>query len=168
MKRHSIIGKLCLIASVASLVLVYGPSIYWPVLIALPAMLLLWMVAKKTLAAWRPSAVLCVYLVLAVMGVILRHPLLPLILGSIAALIWWDLTDFEEGLHAGILAKAESSLQKYRLQSFVLTIGATLLLEIAGLSLRLPLPFGVVVLLMLLATGCLVSLAGSLRNRPLD
>lgn len=168
MKLHFSIGNLCLIVSVALLVLVYGPSSYWPALIAIPAMLLLWILTKKAFASRRPSAVLCVYLLLAAAGIMLRRPQFPLILGSIATLIWWDLKDFEERHGARILAKANSSLQKHRLQSIALTTGISLLLEAMGSLLRLRLPFGAIALLILLVTGCLVYAVSLLRNPPLS
>ncbi len=168
MKLHAMIANLCLMAALAFLALVYGPSSYWPALIAIPAMLPLWIVTRKALASWRPSAVLCVYLLLAAAGIMLRRPQFPLILGSIATLIWWDLKDFEERHRAGILAKTDSSLQKHRLQSIALTTGISLLLEAMGVLLRLRLPFGVVALLVVLVTGCLVYTVSILRNPPLS
>ncbi len=168
MKLHAMIANLCLMASLACLALVYGPSSYWPALIAVPAMFPLWILTKRALASWRPSAVLCVYLLLAAAGIMLRRPQLPLILGSTATLIWWDLKDFEEGHRAGILAKADRSLQKYRLQSLGFTAGASLLLVGIGFWLRIQLPFGVIALLILLIAGCLVYAAGILRNPPLS
>ncbi len=168
MKLHSIIGYLCLGTSIASLVVAFGLSIYWPALIALPAMLLFWLLTQSKSPFWRASVLLCVYLGLAVTAVLLKRPLLPLVLGCLAALVWWDLQDFESTQSNRTPAEASGSLQKYRLQSLALTAAAGLLLTGAGLWLRIQLPFGAIVLLILLITACLVYVVGILRNAPVS
>ncbi len=167
MKLHSIIGNGCLVASIASLAVAYGFSTYWPVLLTLPVMLLFWILAERRLAPWRSSTLLCIYLGLAVAAVLLKLPPLPVEFGCVAALIWWDLEDFRLAQARQIPAKATGLLQKYRLQSLALTGGVSLLLAGIGFWLRIQLPFGVIALLILLITACLVYAAGILKNLPL-
>ncbi len=167
MKLHSIIGYVCFIASIALLALAYGPTGDWPALIAIPAALVLWILLKKWSVWWGASILLCVYLVLAGRGIMLQRPLVPLILGSMATLIWWDLADFGRGPDSVLLTQAGNSLQKYRLQSLALTTGSSLLLAAIGIWLRFQLPLGVIALLILLIMGCFVYAAGVLRRPPL-
>lgn len=160
MKLFSIISNLCLGTSIAALVVDYGLSMYWPVLLALPAMLLFWLWTKRGSVFWRASALLCVYLGLAVTAVLLNRPLVPLTIGCVAALAWWDLEHFESTQPNRIGTELSGSPQKYRLQSLALTAVIGLFLAGTRLWLRIQLPFGMIALLTILATGCLVSAGG--------
>ena len=168
MKLYWTIDSLALVAAIASLALVYGLSTYWPVLLALPAMLLFWVLGKGKSASWRGSALLCLYLALAVTALLLKRPLVPMVLGCIAALIWWDLQDLRVAQSGPVRARASSSLQKHRFRSLALTAGASVFLPGIGLWLRVQLPFGIIALLILLITGCLVYAVGIFRHPPLS
>jgi hypothetical protein len=163
MKLHSLIGNLCLIASIALLVVAHGPAADWPALIAIPAVLFLWILFRNRLAFWGASVLLCGYVALAIRDILLQEPVFPLVLGTLTALIWWDLAELEHRQQA----EAANPLTTYRLQSLAITAGASTLLIAAGIWLHLRLPLGVIVLLVLVITGGLAYVVRILRNPPL-
>lgn len=169
MKPHSILGILCLIASIALLALAYGPGSHWPALLPLPLALALWILARKRTSPWGAPVLLCVYLVLAVAAVLWGRPLIPLIFGTITALVAWDLADFEDARPGGNAPMdSDDSLERYRLQSLAITAAATLPFAAMALWLRVELPLGAIALLILLITGGLVSAVGALKNPRLS
>ncbi len=167
MKLHSLIGNLCLSASSALLVVAHRSNADWPAFIAIPAIFLLWILLRKWLAFWGASIQLCIYLALAIRGIILQQPVFPLALGSITALIGWDLADFERVQQASLLAEAESPLSTYRLQSLAITASASTILVAAGIWLHIQLPLGAIVLLVLVITVGLAYFVRILRNPAL-
>jgi hypothetical protein len=167
MRLHSLIGNLCLIASIALLVVAHGPASDWPALIAISAVSLLLILLRNRITFLGASVLLCSYLALAIRDILLQDSVFPLVLGTVTALIWWDLAEHEHRPRAGLLAGAENALTTYRLQSLAITAGASTLLLAAGIWLHVRLPLGVIVVLVLVITGGLSYVVRILRNPPL-
>jgi hypothetical protein len=156
MRLHSTICAICLLLSAVCLVGAYMLGGYWLILLAIPAMLLLWIAARGQAAFWLATSLLAIYVLLAVIGIIIGVQILPIVVGCILALAAWDLADFNEIMVRDVLPRARATLEKNRLQSLAITVGISLVLIGAGYWLRLRLPFGVIVILGLLVTGCIM------------
>ncbi len=137
---------------------------YWPAALSLAAMLLLWIIVRKGSAFWVASSLLSVYLIFAGIGVVMKGPLIPIVAGCIAAVVWWDLMDFGESLHDAKPQGMGASLEKLHLEALAIMVGTCLLVEAAGLWLRVQLPFGAIAILVLLACGCILYAVHRLRN----
>jgi hypothetical protein len=157
MRLHSIICAICLLLSAVCLVGAYLLGGYWLILLTIPAMLLLWIAARGQAAFWLATSLLAIYVLLAAIGIIIGVQALPIVVGCIFALAAWDLADFGEIMAHDVLPRARATLEKNHLQSLAITAGISLLLIGAGYWLRLRLPFGVIVILGLLVTGCIMS-----------
>jgi hypothetical protein len=164
MKLHSAIANACLLISIVCLALGYTLAGYWPILFAIAAMLLLWSARKKEATFWAASSLLAVYVLLAMMGIILKAQLPLMVTGCVSALVWWDLSDFRESLAGEDSARTAATLEKQRLQLLALTSAISLGLAAMGPWLRMQLPFGVIVLLVMVATGCILYSVHRLRH----
>ncbi len=158
------IQNLCVAASAICLALAYFPIVHiWAIALGMLAALLFWVAIGKGSTYWTATSLLAVYFVAAVMAVLLKGSVLPVILGSLSALLWWDLMDFAHTMNDAEGLKAMALLQAYRLRSLAIVVGVSLLLEGAGLWLRFQLPFGVILLLVLLTVGCILYATRLLR-----
>lgn len=142
---------ICLAISAVCLFLGYYPASSWQVLAALVVMAVLWFFARKSTSLWPTSAILTIYLLVAAGGLLAGYSTYLLIIGSVAALSCWDLALFNQSLAGDQQQAHVGVLEKNHLQSLGLAALIGLILVIAGLQIRLTLPFGVIVLLVLLA-----------------
>ena len=164
MALHSLVQLVCIAGSTGCLLLGYALAGNWPVALVLAAVALFWILMSKKSAFWASSGALVAYLGLCVVGILLNCPLPPLVLGSLSTLTWWDLTDSGQGFCSEPPGKFRRLLEKHRLQSLALMIGISLMLEAAGLWLSLQLPFGVILLLVILAMIGILYTVHQLRN----
>lgn len=156
MRLHATICALCLLLSLVCLAGAYMLGGYWLIWPAIIAMLAFGMTARGQSAFWPATSLLAVYVLLAVLGIIIRASMLLIVVGCIFALAAWDLADFDGSMLAEAPPKARASLQKNRLQSLVIMAGISLLLMGATYWLRLQLPFGIIVALVVLVTGSIL------------
>jgi hypothetical protein len=84
-------------------------------------------------------------------GLLAGHSPYLLIIGSVTALCAWDLALFEKSLAGDQHQVLVNVLESNHLQSLGLVVLIGLILTSAGLLLRLTVPFGVIVLIVLLA-----------------
>ena len=168
MKAHSAIASACLLVSIVCLALGYTLAGYWPILFAIAAMLLLWSARKKEATFWAASSLLAVYVLLAMMGVLLKAQLPVMVMGCVSALAWWDLSDFSQSLDGEALPGTTGTLEKRRLQLLALSSAISLGLATIGIWFRMRLPFGVIVLLVMLAAGCILYSVHRLRHPAIE
>ena len=134
---------LCLVASTACLAAAYGMIGGWwgTGLVILPCVLPL--IHRRTPARWLPPAYLgsmvCAAAVAAVMGAT-PHLTLP---GSVLALAAWDLMNQDRAMAAG-------GYEKKHARSLARALSLGLLAAEGGLTVSLPLPFPVMLLLAIL------------------
>ena len=156
MRPHSAICAICLLLSISCLVSAYMLTGYWLIWLSIPAMMVLWMATRRWSAFWPTSSLLAVYILLAVAGVALKVPPLLMVVGCIFALVAWDLSDLRESMVGDSDPGPRASLARRRLQALALMSGISLFLAAASPWLGLRLPFGAIVLLVLLVAGCLM------------
>jgi hypothetical protein len=92
MKLYSGIGVVCGLATAGLLVLAFGLRGEWQVLYAIPVGAMLWLLAGRRLFQ-AASALLLIYVALAVVGLMRGASALMLSAGCILALVAWDLSD---------------------------------------------------------------------------
>jgi hypothetical protein len=166
MRLAFIARKVCLLASGICLAAAYMLVGYWGILLAILAMTVFWTVARKWSRFWLASSLLSVYMLLAMIGVVLKAPVLLVITGCVFALACWDLTDFAESLVGDAPLSARALMEKRRLQVLAITVGISLFLATLSIWFHLHLPFGVIVVLVLLVTGFMLYGVYHLRNSP--
>jgi len=154
-KIHLIIKNICLVISIVCLGYAYILAGYWLIMPALAAMVFFWIIMKKWSVIWSASGLLSIYVLLAAIGVVIDLPLILMAVGCISALASWDFVHFDQSMIGNPPIGTVERLAKKHLQSLTAMFGLSLFLTIAGSSFSLRFPFGVVVFLVLLATGCL-------------
>ncbi len=151
----SAIQIISLVISIACLTLAFMVAGYWWILFTIPAMLVLWIATNKLSGSRSGSALMAVYLILAMIGALLKLQVPILLIGSIFALVAWDLNDLREDLAGQAHTDATMTLERRRLQVLAATAAISLVLTLAATSIRLRIPFGIIVLLVLLVAACL-------------
>ena len=155
MKMHSIIAEACFVISILCLGAAYIPDQYWLMAPVLLAMVLFRRIVKKWPSFWISSSLLSGYILLAATGVAKNMSLPPILLGSVAALAGWELADSERNMADTASPEARMRLERQHLRSLAATSGAGLSLALVSSYLNLHYPFGVTVLLVLLAMGAI-------------
>ena len=155
MKNYSIIKYFCLLISMTCLGAGYILNGYWLIFIVFYVMGLFWLIMKKRSIFFYASSLLLAYVFLASIGMVINLSPPLMIVGCTMALASWELTLFGQSLISNQLSETTTSLGKYHLQSLSILAGASLLLSLVGLYINLQLSFGFVVILVLLAIGCL-------------
>ena len=155
MMLSSTINKICVVLSIACIGLAYILAGYWLILPVLLVMLLAWLLQKKQSAFWPACTLLMLYVLLAIVGIVLRLPVLLLAAGCSAALACWDLTLFQQSVARDQTAEMNMRLERLHLRSLGMAASLGLLFTFLGLSFNLQLPFIVIMSLALIAVGCL-------------
>lgn len=151
----SVIQIFCVVISIACLCLAFIAAGYWWILLAIPAMLLFWIALKTWSATRTGSGLFAIYLILAMLGMLLKAQMPTLLIGSISALVAWDLNDLREDIAHQARTDAMVALERRRLQMLAVTAAISLILTLVVSSIRLHIPFGIIVLLALLVAACL-------------
>ena len=164
MKLHSVLRLAGLLAAAACLTLAYGMVGDWLILLSIPVMIIFWFLARGRSGFRAASGLLAMYVGLGVIG-IARHASGPLMAtGCVFALLSWDLSDPRGRSSVQARPGQATLLEKRHLQSLGVAAGVSLLLAALTSALRLTLPFGVVVLLALVLTACILYAVQYLRR----
>ncbi len=164
MKTGSILRAVCLLAAAACLTVGYLLIGDWAILLAIPALILFWLVAAKSSPFWGACGLLSIYIALAVLGITRHAPAVLLSAGCVLALMAWDLSDPRGHSADGKAGDYVGLMENRRLRSLAAVSIVSLLLVAVAALIRLELPFGVIVLLSLLLMGCLVYAIHYLRS----
>lgn len=154
MKVYAIILNTCLAISTGCLGASYMVAGYWLIIPVILAMAIFWMTTRRSIS-WSASSLLSVYVVLSIIGVTLNFSIYLLALGCTTALVCWDLAHFEQSLAGDPPHEIDARLERYHLQSLAAVIFTSLLLAFISTLINLQLPFGVTIILVLTAMGCL-------------
>ncbi len=105
-----------------------------------------WLLARQY-----PTACLTVSVCLAGLGLLVGASPFLMILSSTAALACWDLQLLDQSLSGCSISRKAKIFENKHIQSLLLALGAGLLLAFAGTMSMFQIPFGVMVLLVILA-----------------
>jgi hypothetical protein len=129
---------------------------YWLIVPILIVMLLFWIFTKNQPVFWPASSLMVVFIILAAVGMLADLPLMLMITAGTAALISWDLMQFNQSMVGNAARKTNMSLEKHHLNSLALAAFAGLALALISSYISLQFPFGQIVILVLLSVGCLI------------
>lgn len=163
MKMYSLVRAASLVAAGTCLVWGYTVTGNWLIVLAIPFMALFWIATGRRSPFRAASALLSVYVFLAVAGLALRAPALLMVAGCVFALAAWDLSDRRGQAASQAVQRYGAVLERRRLRSLAGMISASMLLAALPTMLRLQLPFGIILLLALLLTGSLLYAVHYLR-----
>lgn len=156
MQSHIILQRICLLVSVTCLGLPFLLVGNWLILPFFLAMAVFWIIMKKKSIFWSASVLLAIIVLLAAGGVMVNLSTPLMIVACTAALAWWDLTNFGQSLVSSQPPEITLSLERTHFQSLSLAVSAGLMLALTSSYLTLQIPFIGVMLLALLAIGCLL------------
>lgn len=128
----------------------YAWSDIWGLALLLLALGLLWMIGQWRVWSWANSLGLLSFTVAAVVGVWLGLPAGWMLLGTVATLAAWDLSDFDQRLQNAQQAQGQQELTRAHLQRLTFVLGLGLLLGSIALSVQLDFGFWWALLLGLL------------------
>ena len=156
MKMHSIIFTIGLILSTGCLGVGYILAGYWLILPVLLAILLFWIFTRNKSVFGSASILFLGYVLLASIGITAGLSSILMIIACTAALVSWDLIEFNQSIAKNTSCNDNSSLVKNHFQLLALAASAGLILAYFSSSLDLLFPFGITVLMALVAMGCLI------------
>ena len=155
MKVDSIILIICLITAIGCLGAGYILAGYWLIVPVLLAILLFWVFAEKWSVFWSASSLLLATVLLAAIGITAGISSILMIVACTAALVSWDLIQFNRGMAGASLRKTNTSLERYHLQSLVLAAFAGLMVALISSLINLHLSFFLIIILVLMTMVCL-------------
>lgn len=155
MKIHVLVRDICLVSSIVCVGTVYLPAGHWSILVALPAMMIFWIIMKTRSAFWSASSLLFVYVFLAAIGVVMNLSVPLLAVGCACALASWDLTHVGGAMLDQENPEARVRLERQHLRSLAMAFSLGLAFALLGMYLSLQLPFLISVILVLIAIGSL-------------
>ncbi len=164
MNLHSVLRVASVLSAMACLVLADVMIGDWLVVLAIPVMLLFWILMSRRSAFWAGSALLGIYVTVAVVGVARQAPAFLMATGCMFALAAWEMSDPRGNVPGQTPAGYGAALEQRRLQSLVVVVCAAIVLAAAPSVLRVRLPFGIVALLALVLMGCVLYALHHLRN----
>lgn len=163
MKLHAIIRNSCLVTAAVSLGTGYILGGYMLIVPVFLAMAIFWITMRRKRAFAAASSLLSISVLIAAIGMTLNLSTHLMILGCTAALVWWDLVHFITDTPP---VETKVPLERYRLQSLAMAAFAGLFLALISSYIELQFPFGIMILLVLMAMGCLVyGIQYVIRNR---
>lgn len=164
MKPHSALVAVSVLLALICLVTAYALVGGWLILLAIPAILIFWVVAGRQGGFWMASALLAIYLGLAAVGIAMHAASLLMAIGCIFAICGWELSDLRGRTTPETLRDGGSLLEERRLQSLAVVGLLSALLAALASALPLHLAFGVVAVLALLSIGCVLYSVHVLRR----
>ena len=165
MTIRSIILTICLIITTVCLGAGYILAGYWLILPVFLAMLLFWIFTKNQQVFIPASSLLVVFVILAAIGITADLSLILMIVACIAALVSWDLMQFNQSLVGYSLHKTSASLEKNHLYSLAIAAFAGLTLALISSYINIQFPFILILFLVLMVMGCLVSSMQYIRGK---
>lgn len=154
----------CGLVAIICLVCPFGLAGQWSIMLAFAAGALLSWLFRSKIGAWFPSVLLVLYLLAACAGLLMNMEPAWMMVGVTAALGGWDLAQFRLRLQTGAWTDLVLQLERRHAQCLIAALSLGLLLALTGLFLRVQLPFGVIVFIILLALGSLYRFARLVRQ----
>ena len=145
----------CGLAAIVCLVCPFGLTGQWSVIVFLGTALLLGWLFRSKIGALFLSVQFVFYLLAVCAGLLMKLEFVWIIVGVTAALGCWDLAQFRPRLQTGTRTDLVLLLERRHVQCLTAPLALGLLLALMGVFLRVQLPFGWLVFIVLLALGSL-------------
>jgi hypothetical protein len=148
------LSLVCILASLACMLAGLAAGGQWTAALPALAPALLMLLAHRTPSGWLPAAALVLSTGLAAAGILSGGQPFLLAMGVIAALAGWDLALLENSL-GGVPPQHAALFAGRHLKSLAFATGLGALAFGVGGALQLSLPFGILILLVVLILICL-------------
>ena len=151
MSVRNILNLVCLILTVLCLTLGYskiGPGMAFTAGLVI---LVVWLLAYRWPSSWFPSIALVVTIGLAVIELLQGAPALLMLAAAVLALVNWDLALLDRRSGGSLLGRNFTLLEKKHFQSLLAALGLAVPAIVIGRLVHFHIPFGLMVLLVLLA-----------------
>ncbi len=122
--------------------------------------------SNRLAAAWSPSACLVILVGLAVVGLFQGAPAFAMLPGTAAALAVWDLMNLDRTMGVSSSSGTAGRFETRHIQMLSLAIGLGVVMAFSGKLVPLPIPFVLLVLVILLDMFGLDRLSHRLAGRP--
>jgi hypothetical protein len=155
----------CLLAAAACLAGGYALAGFPAGVLFAVLALLAWLYAWRPANGWLAGLCLAASTCLAAVGILLQAPPSLMILGAVLTLATWDLLLLDHSMPSHDLPPGSRLLEIRRLQSLAAVLGVGLFAAFASRLVSVSLPFGLMVLAVLLALFALDRLARYLGSR---
>jgi hypothetical protein len=155
----------CLGVSLASLAWGYLMGKYWIALPVLLALGILWLVAQRQHWNWVPALGLALIALAAVVGLLLKLPIILMMVGAVCGLLAWDLSDFNRRLYLAAPGDNVLILEQRHLTWLGITAASGVILSTAAILIKLQFSFGLTLLLAFLAALGVVRLVSWIYRR---
>lgn len=166
MDLHAVLGRICLFISIACLGASYILAGYSWIVFAFLGIGILWFFLKRSSVFWATASPMLACVLLAAIGTVLDLSLPLMVLGCAASLAFWELAAFRQSLPGNRSSPQAVSLERSHLRSLALAVCAGLVLAVTVSQVDLQVPFGLTVLLVLIAVGGLTyGLQSVIRDR---
>jgi len=156
MKAYRISFWLTIAISNLSLVAGFFHAGYWMIVFVLFPISIQLFIFRQRSFFWMGTLFLSLNLLVAVIGVIIHVSFIPLIIASTISLASWDLYLFRQDIDSINPDESKSGLIKDHLYSLGLAISSGFILAVTFSYLEFKLPFGLIVLFVLIAMVCLM------------
>jgi hypothetical protein len=151
MSLRKILGLVCPIIGMTCLVVGYAVVGQWLALGGVLIALLAWLFTWNRPSGWLPFAALALSISLSAAGLFAGAPPVPMLLSAGLALAGWDVALLDHTLTGNPSAQAVSLLENRHYRSLALAVGIGLLAAITGRIFHIRIPFGGMILLVILA-----------------
>ncbi len=151
MPLRKILSLACLILMLLCMAIGYITVGGWIALATALITLLVWLPIYKWPSSWLPAIALVISAGLAAIGLCVGATPALMLPAATLALALWDLANLNQARAGGPSDRGVSLLEKKNFQSLALALGLALLAIIAGRLVGFQIPFGGMILLVLLA-----------------
>ena len=156
MSVRKILNLVCLILTVLCLTSGYskiGPGMAFTAGLVI---LVVWLLAYRWPASWFPSIALVVTIGLAVIELLQGAPALLMLAAAVLALVNWDLALLARQPRGSLSIRGFTLLERNHFQSLLVALGLAFPVMFIGRLVHFHIPFGLMVLLVLLAFASLM------------
>src|SRR5512143_613287 len=137
MRALVLLRNACLVISALCMAVAFLVRGHWMIVLVLLAQMAFWVALGRRSVRWRSSCLLVTYVSLVVAGVLMGLAIAILLVGTIAALVAWDLLNFGETLKDASGPTSMDLLSRSHLRSLSLAVISGGLLSAAGLAMDL-------------------------------
>lgn len=165
MKIGLMIRNGSLITSIVCIGMGFALARLWLIAPALLVIIFVWIYMKKQSAFVSASSLLLGLVILAAMGVMADISVHLMLIACTMALVGWDLEQFIRGIAGSPPQKMTLAFDSHHLRQLALAVSTGLVSASLGAFIHLRLPFGVIMLSILVAVWCLMMGIRSIMGR---
>ena len=164
MAARSIVLKTSLLITTISLCIGYLLNGFWLIVPALLASWILYFMIKSVSPFWSASILFLVNFFFFANGILLNLPISLMIAGCSAALISWDLLNFNNDIKSNLALSVDPILELHHMKSMGLALGTGTLLTVVASQANFQFTFSSIVVIAFITSASLVFGIKTLSN----